>query len=72
MAEEMVTFECVHWVQCLCHTCNSYPSSFVTAEIFLDTIAESSPGWRVILIAAPPDPPQQGDHGIALWVFASC
>jgi hypothetical protein len=38
------------------------PSSIPTAEILLDTIAESFPGWQVILIAAP-DLPQGGGHG---------
>ena len=44
------------------------PSSIPTAEILLDTIAESFPGWRVILIAAP-DLPQGGGHGGILCVL---
>lgn len=44
--------------------------SIKTAEVFLETIAESSPGWRVILIAAI-DLPQTEDHGAVLWVVHS-
>lgn len=43
-------------------------SSLKTAEMFIDTIAETSPGWSVILIVAP-DIPQTGEHGVILWVL---